>query len=293
KGIEDGIKKVDAVKIPITPKLTISDKIEGVIDVLSSIQGLVDSFGIEEQLDKQINKYDELIAKQQEVVSKTTAMAADGNAEQLALEEQRLAALQAQQEQAIRNKEKAAKREQAVNNALILSNNILAISKLFGSGNPVTALALLPLVIGALASGISLAKGLVPSLYDGTEDTGNGGKLDSKGGFAAVLHPNERVMTAKQNKRIKGALGKVSNEDLVKMIENSSSMSVNSKGLLIDTSSLNERMSLKTDIDELISVNKRMLRVMQNNGLNINIDENGFAMRTKKLIDRRNAIDQL
>lgn len=44
----------------------------------------------------------------------------------------------------------------------------------------------------------------VPQFHDGTEDTGRGGKVDNKGGFNAVLHPNERVMTKKQNKLMHG-----------------------------------------------------------------------------------------
>ena len=37
---------------------------------------------------------------------------------------------------------------------------------------------------------------LMPTFYYGTEDTGKGGGLDSKGGFLAKLHPNERVVDA-------------------------------------------------------------------------------------------------
>ena len=44
----------------------------------------------------------------------------------------------------------------------------------------------------------------LPTFYDGTENTGQGGKVDNKGGFHAVLHPNERVMTAEQNRQVEG-----------------------------------------------------------------------------------------
>ena len=44
----------------------------------------------------------------------------------------------------------------------------------------------------------------LPTFFDGTEDTGTGGKIDNKGGFNAILHPNERVMTAEQNQPLKG-----------------------------------------------------------------------------------------
>lgn len=57
----------------------------------------------------------------------------------------------------------------------------------------------------------------LPGFYDGTEDTGSGGDLDSKKGFLAVLHPHERVLTAEQNKKIIG----LSNTELVaKAVDN-------------------------------------------------------------------------
>jgi TP901 family phage tail tape measure protein len=45
----------------------------------------------------------------------------------------------------------------------------------------------------------------LPSFYEGTEDTGKASKaLDNKGGRLAVLHNNERVLTADQNKHLQG-----------------------------------------------------------------------------------------
>lgn len=48
------------------------------------------------------------------------------------------------------------------------------------------------------------------TFYDGTEDTGNGGKVDDRGGFYAILHPNERVMTKAQNSKV----GDLTNNEL-------------------------------------------------------------------------------
>lgn len=51
----------------------------------------------------------------------------------------------------------------------------------------------------------------LPSFEVGTENTGtNGQGIDGRGGFHAILHPNERVLTKEQNQLI----GNVSNEDL-------------------------------------------------------------------------------
>jgi len=54
----------------------------------------------------------------------------------------------------------------------------------------------------------------LPTFYDGTEDTGTNGKgLDNKGGFHAILHPNERVVPKNLNDKLNG----ISNEDLTKL----------------------------------------------------------------------------
>ena len=54
----------------------------------------------------------------------------------------------------------------------------------------------------------------IPAFLDGTEDTGaNGLGVDGKGGFHAILHPNERVMTKDQNAMV----GSLTNEQLAKV----------------------------------------------------------------------------
>ena len=54
----------------------------------------------------------------------------------------------------------------------------------------------------------------IPAFESGTEDTGaNGLGVDGKGGFHAILHPNERVMTKDQNKMV----GSLTNEQLAKV----------------------------------------------------------------------------
>jgi len=54
----------------------------------------------------------------------------------------------------------------------------------------------------------------LPTFFDGTENTGtNGSGIDGKGGFHAILHPNERVVPKSLNDKI----GSMSNEALAKM----------------------------------------------------------------------------
>ena len=54
----------------------------------------------------------------------------------------------------------------------------------------------------------------LPMFYDGTEDTGVNGKgIDGKGGFHAILHPNERVIPKSLNDQI----GSLTNEELTRL----------------------------------------------------------------------------
>lgn len=54
----------------------------------------------------------------------------------------------------------------------------------------------------------------LPAFYDGTEDTGkNGQGVDGKGGFHAILHPNERVVPKNLNDKI----GNITNEELTNL----------------------------------------------------------------------------
>lgn len=67
--------------------------------------------------------------------------------------------------------------------------------------------------LGQLAQAIS--NGL-PAYFDGTEDTGSNGQgVDGKGGFHAVLHPNERVIPKALNSKI----GDLSNLEIAKLAE--------------------------------------------------------------------------
>jgi hypothetical protein len=54
----------------------------------------------------------------------------------------------------------------------------------------------------------------IPAFFDGTEDTGSNGQgVDGRGGFHAVLHPNERVVPKSLNQQI----GDLTNEELTQI----------------------------------------------------------------------------
>lgn len=107
--------------------------------------------------------------------------------------EQSLAAMIERQEQLQRQQELAERRKLRMQRATQAST---ILTKALEDGKSV------PEALAAMGTFLASSQALIPSFYDGTENTGKGGKIDAKGGFAAILHPNERVMTASQNAKI-------------------------------------------------------------------------------------------
>jgi len=118
-------------------------------------------------------------------------MAANGNIEA----SQSMAEMIERQEQLQRRQEQIERRKLAMQRATGAS---AILTKAIEAGKP------LPVALAEM--GAFLAANL-PSFYDGTENTGKGGKLDKNGGFLATLHKGERVITENQNRLI----GDVSN----------------------------------------------------------------------------------
>ena len=107
----------------------------------------------------------------------------------------------------------------------------------------------------------------LPAFEDGTENTGTNGKgIDGKGGFHAVLHPNERVMTKEQN----ALVGDLTNSELSRIASdynngkivnlNASASAGNSYDLI---PLLSEIKSLKKTIQERPTHNIAMGEITQ------------------------------
>ena len=77
--------------------------------------------------------------------------------------------------------------------ARLEGNTIKASAGLQAVGSTVRDLSLLSAIVNA-----------IPAFYEGTDNTGKGGNLDSNGGFLAVLHENEMVLNSKQTTKLNG-----------------------------------------------------------------------------------------
>lgn len=129
--------------------------------------------------------------RQQDYLRELAARGSQDSKNSLAQEEANEAALQLKREKAIRQQKQI--------------EASLAILKAF-SKNLESSQSGLEAAIktgGDLSFITNLLKGL-GSFYEGTEDTGEAGTLDSKGGKLAIIHPRERIMTAEQNAVVNG-----------------------------------------------------------------------------------------
>lgn len=156
------------------------------------------------QSEKRVEQIDTEIAKAEEQLEHYKQMAQEGNitAQESLAEQQRII------DEANLKKEREQKRQQRIKLAESVYSTYSAKVEA-GSSNPLAETirdtTLLQQFIASL-----------PTFLEGTEDTGaNGRGIDGKGGFHAVLHPNERVIPKNLNEKI----GALSNIELTKVAQ--------------------------------------------------------------------------
>ena len=160
-----------------------------------------------ENLDKRLDGFNDEIDAAQKQADYFAELAANGNinAEQSLAEQNEIIA------EAEAEKAKIEKQKQAIQ---LISSVVLAYNNELGEGKT-TQEALKEALTGTTT--ISAFIAALPTFFDGTENTGtHGNGIDGRGGFNAILHPNERVLTKKQNDMI----GDISNDNLAEIMQN-------------------------------------------------------------------------
>jgi hypothetical protein len=152
--------------------------------------------------EEKVKAIDEEISASEKQAETLKQLAADGNinAQQSLAEQQRII------NEANLRKQKELRKQQRIEVGLAAFK---AFSANADKDNPLAST--IKDVTGLLAFINSL-----PMFYDGTEDTGTNGRgVDGKGGFHAILHPNERVLPKSLNQQI----GNLSNEELARIAQ--------------------------------------------------------------------------
>jgi len=220
--------------------------------------------------DKRIAKLDEEIEKHKANASTLQELAKNGNilASQSLAEENRLLA------ESEAKKEKLERRKQQL---LTITSILKAYNTNMESGDKsgvaltkaITSKAVLDQFIASLGS-----------FFDGTEDTGSvSNPLDSNGGRLAILHNNERVITAKQNKKI----GSYSNEEVASIVEN------HRINKTIDGNQINVGFGNELLVQELMDVKSKLDQVNSTikNKPEVNISMGEIVQGVMTIIDSR------
>lgn len=196
------------------------------------------------QTDKRIAKIDEEIEAHEKEAERLKELANEGNieAKESIAEENRLKA-QAEAEKA--ELERRKQRILLVSSILQAYNSNLEAGD--DSGTAFTKAITSQAVLQQFIAGIG-------SFYDGTEDTGTvTNPLDAQGGRLAVLHNNERVLTASQNKKI----GDYTNDQVASIMEQ------RRLGHLVESSQIGSGWDSQLLSDHLMSVSDKLDKVNQ------------------------------
>jgi len=150
---------------------------------------------------------DHQLEQNKSAIDQQLALATAGNDSTLAYEMDKQNRLEKERVQELERQKKVAKQQEAVELALaFLKAYETYISQDMKSGQALLRAS------GDIMTAKLLSKAIAGSAFEGTEDTGGAGSVDSKGGKLWVLHPNERVLSKEQNDQLKG----ISNDDLVR-----------------------------------------------------------------------------
>ena len=157
---------------------------------------------VEQRSQRRIEAIDREIQAEQNRIQTLQVLAAQGNEDaenNLATTEQR------QRELELRREQQIARQQQA--ELTLTAIQTYAAKTTAGDPNPLASTIADIEVLRAFV-------GTLGSFYEGTEDTGTvTNPIDSKGGRLAIIHNNERIMTAQQNKLV----GDMSNAELAQL----------------------------------------------------------------------------
>lgn len=174
---------------------------EKIVSSFNSVDVVVQAVGnaLSTATQAAIDQVDSQIVAQQGRIERAKKYAERGGAELLEIEEERLNKLN-------QKRQEFAQQQLIINNALALSNAILAVATAAGETG-VGAIAAVPAVLAVIASGYALATSLTEpqQLAEGTKSV-KGPGTETSDSIPARLSVNERVVKASTSKRFKGIL---------------------------------------------------------------------------------------
>jgi TP901 family phage tail tape measure protein len=218
------------------------DKINRAKETEAILQALSDK--ADERADKRIQEIDKQVKASEDAQARLIALADAGNLEA----DKSITAEIKRQEALEKEKQKLERRKQLREIGLAAFKGYTAKVEA-GSKTP---------VIDTLKdlTTLTLAIRSLPAFFEGTENTGNGGNVDNKGGFLSILHPKERVMTAEQNSKMHG----YSNDAVADIINQYH----NNKAVTLEGVGLGKILAMPKKEDVLSGELKRMNNTLNN-----------------------------
>jgi hypothetical protein len=163
----------------------------------------------------QIEQKDAEIAAQEQRVSKFQSLAEKGTAEQLELEEVRLAKLTEEREKFVQRQRALSALEIATSTAVSIAKFVESIAKASADapiiGTVLQGVAIAATVVSTILA-VKNALSNIPAFRTGIEDTSTVRGGNNESGFLSILHPSERVLTKEQNAPLLRA--GIKNEDI-------------------------------------------------------------------------------
>lgn len=194
-------KQEDLMKIKELEKKAKQEEIEQSFKVAEDLLKIEKEFQ-DERSKMRLEAIDHDLEKSKSAIEIQTQLAAAGQANTLAYEVEKQNRLEKERQQELQKQKRIAKEQEALALGLAF---LKAYEKELDSGkNPGQALSLA--ATETVAAKI-LGKAIAGSAYEGVEDTGAAGNVDSKGGKLWVLHPHEGVVNRENNEKYDGAVG--------------------------------------------------------------------------------------
>lgn len=271
------------------------DKVIEYANALNNLLGSVASFWGQVNAVEQAS-LERSIALQQKRVDNAREIADKGNAEYLEMEQKRMDELE-------RKREENARKQIAINNALVLSQAtvaaISAIAQAASSGNPLLAIAALASVIGAIGAAFSFANSLQPqstSFYEGTESVSGDGRPRGKDTIPARLNIGERVVTTQKNQEYWDTLHAIHNgaipsnvlNGFVKSYPNHSFPTVDFNKLAEATNNKmgSDSTEVARKLDETNNKLEQVVEAVAGIKVGVNFDPDGLAVTLQSFVKR-------
>lgn len=245
---------------------------------------------LQKMIAMKIAETDSYISQQEKRVEATKEIADRGNAQVLELEQKRLDDLNKQKEKYVRQQQSLAAVE-------IVANTAIAVAKAAAEGGPAAGVTIAAALI-ALVAGLASARAIASqaAFYDGGY-TGDGNpREESKaiGKRPYIYHKGEFVMNHKKTRKYRDIFedvhaGKIDLRQWQEKVSQYDLMANRKEFMLNPNYSM---MQPPVNID-MSAMEKEMRSINENlRGLyfGLQVDENGFTMRQRRLLDRKETI---